>query len=86
MKVTVEGVLCRVLLDTGAGSLYASAALLEKLPTCSRAKEVRRIEMMPGSTTREVELSTIKARSTDGGEKLNVDVTNFRKTGVADDQ
>ena len=46
VKVSVEGVLCRALLDTGAGSLYASAALLDKLPKRSRAKEVRRIEMM----------------------------------------
>ena len=32
VKVSVEGVLCRALLDTGAGSSYASAALLDKLP------------------------------------------------------
>ena len=48
---------------------------MEKLLKRFRAKEVRRIEMMLGSTTREVELSTIKVRSTDGSEELNVDVT-----------
>ena len=79
VKVSVEGVLCRALLDTGAGSSYASAALLEKLPKRPRAKEVRRIEMMLGSTTREVELSTIKVRSTDGSEELNVDVTKVER-------
>ena len=79
VKVSVEGVLCRSLLDTGAGSSYASAALLEKLPKRPRAKEVRRIEMMLGSTTREVELSTIKVRSTDGSEELNVDVTKVER-------
>lgn len=41
VKVNVEGVLCRALLDTGAGSSYASAALLDKLPKRSRAKEIR---------------------------------------------
>ena len=30
--VNVEGILCRLLLDTGAGSSYASAALLDKIP------------------------------------------------------
>ena len=60
VKVSVEGVLCRALLDTGAGSSYASAALLDKLRKRSRAKEVRRIEIMLVATTREVELSTIK--------------------------
>ena len=67
VKVSVQGVLFCALLDTGAGSLYASAALLEKLPKRSRAKEDRRIEMMLGSTTREVELSTIKVHSNDKG-------------------
>ena len=44
MKVSVEGVLCPVLLDTGAGGSNASAALPDKLPKCSRAKEVCQIE------------------------------------------
>ena len=46
VKVSVEGVLCCTLLDTGAGSSYASAALLDKLPKHSGAKEVCQIEMM----------------------------------------
>lgn len=79
VKVSVEGVLCRALLDTGAESSYASAALLDKLPKRSRAKEVRRIEMMLGATTREVELSTIKVRSIEGGEELSVDVTRVER-------
>ena len=62
VKVSVEGVLQRALLGTGAKGLHASAALLEKLLKRSRAKEVRQIEMMLGSTTREVELSTVKVR------------------------
>ena len=67
VMVSVEGVLCRALLDTGAGSPYASAAFLAKLSRRTHAKEVRHIEMMLGSTTREVELATITVRSTDGG-------------------
>ena len=50
VKVNVERILCRALLDTGAGSSYASAALLDKIPKCKRTREVRRIEMMLGST------------------------------------
>ena len=79
VKVCVEGVLCRALLDTGAGSSYASAALLEKLPKRPRVKEVRQIEMMLGSTTREVELSTIKVGSIAGSEELSVDVTKVER-------
>ena len=66
VKVSVEGVLCHALLDTGAGSSYASAALLERLPKCSCTK------IMLGLTTGEVELSTIKVCSTDGSEELKI--------------
>ena len=66
----MEGVLRRALLDTGVGCSYATAALLAKLPKRSRAKEVRRIEMMLGATTQEVDLSTIKVRSIEGSEEL----------------
>ncbi|XP_068713041.1 uncharacterized protein [Montipora foliosa] len=79
VNVSVEGVLCRALLDTGAGSSYAPAARLDKLPKRSRAKEVRRIEMRLGATTREVELSTIKVRSIEGSEELSVDVTRVER-------
>jgi hypothetical protein len=44
--VKVNGIHCRALLDTGAGSSYASAALLDQIKTCPVRKEVRRIEMM----------------------------------------
>ena len=80
VKVSVEGVLQRALLGTGAKGLHASAALLEKLLKRSRAKEVRQIEMMLGSTTREVELSTVKVRS-----RIKRWHYQGRKTGVADD-
>jgi hypothetical protein len=39
--VNVEGVKCRALLDTGAGSSYASAALLNRLTNRKRHKEIR---------------------------------------------
>ena len=80
VKVSVEGVLCRALLDTGAGSSYASAALLDKVPKRSRSRGVRRIEMMLGSTTREVELSTVTVRAIDGSVELSVDVTKVEKS------
>ena len=44
--VEVEGVMCQALLDTGAGSLYASAVLLDQLPKQGKRKGTRQIEMM----------------------------------------
>ena len=57
--VEVEGIKCRALLDTGAGSSYASAALLVRISSIGHKKEVRKIEMLLGASTREVELATI---------------------------
>ena len=58
--VQVEGIKCRALLDTGAGNSYASAALLERISRGKRKKEVTKIEMLLGASTREVELATIE--------------------------
>jgi hypothetical protein len=70
--VNVEGVKCRALLDTGAGSSYASAAILNRLTNRKRHKEIRRVEMMLGAVTREMELSTVNVEALDGKCKLNV--------------
>ena len=72
--VDVEGTKCRALLDTGAGSSYSSAALLDRLP--------KRIEMMLGTTTREVELSQVEISATDGTFALQVEVTKVDKGGL----
>ena len=44
--VEVDGNRCRALLDTGAGSSYASAALISKLNGKPDRREYKRIEMM----------------------------------------
>ena len=79
VDVSVEGVICRALLDTGAGSSYASAALFDKLPRRSQSKEVRQIEMMLGSTIREVSISTISVGATDDSFKMDVEVTRVER-------
>ena len=73
--VNVEGVKCRALLDTGAGNSYASAALLNLLAKRECRKETRRVEMMLGTVTREMELSTINVQSVESDFNINVDVT-----------
>ena len=75
VKVNVEGILCRALLDTGAGSSYASATLLDNIPKRTRTRKVRRIEMMLGATTRQVELSSITVQALDSSTELKIDVT-----------
>ncbi|CAB3979479.1 Hypothetical predicted protein [Paramuricea clavata] len=74
--VNVEGVKCVcVILDTGTGSSYASAALLNRLTNHKHHKEICRVEMMLGAVTREMELSTVNVLDlVDDKFKLNVSV------------
>ena len=77
----------------GSGSWYASAALLNRISTRKRTKEVGKIEMLLGTSTREVELVTIeigdvdrkfampvKVTKVDKGELLFLDNPNYEET------
>ena len=58
--VKVNGVKCRALLDTGAGSSYASATLISRLGVSASRVEQRKIEMMMHTTTRNVQVYILK--------------------------
>ena len=77
--VSVEGVKCRALLDTGSGNSYASAALIDLLPKRGIRKEVRHVEMMLGSVTKEMELSTVHVEDVNGEFGMDVCVTKVDK-------
>ena len=77
--VMVQGVKCRALLDTGAGSSYASAALLEILRIRPHQREVRQIEMMMGTVTKQVEIFKVQVSSTLGDFCLHTEVTKVDK-------
>ena len=61
--VKVNGIRCRAQLDTGAGSSYASAALLDRIKTRPVRKEVRRIEMIMQTTRQEIEVHQVDVMS-----------------------
>jgi hypothetical protein len=77
--VNVEGVKCCALLDTGAGSSYASAALLNCLKRRDCHRETHHVEMMLGAVTCEMELSTINVQSVESDFNINVSVTKVEK-------
>ena len=52
--VDVDGIKCRALLDTGAGSYYASAALIKRLGKQPSRMEHKRIHMMMCSTNQKI--------------------------------
>ena len=54
--VDVDGIRCRALLDAGAGSSYASAALISKLNRKPDRREYKTIEMMMTNTSQKIEM------------------------------
>ena len=77
--VEVMKVKCRALLDTGAGSSYASAALLDRLRIRPHQREVRQIEMMMGVVTKPVEIFKVQISSLKGDFLLETEVTLVNK-------
>ena len=66
-------------MDTGAGSSYASAALLNRISTKKRTKEVKKIEMLLRTSTREMEMVTIEICDVNGKSSMPVEVTKVDK-------
>ena len=64
--VSVCGIHCRALLDTGAGSSYASAALLDRMGKQPVRREFKRIEMMMQVSNREIEIYNVVISSLTG--------------------
>lgn len=77
--VEVLRVKCRALLDTGPGSSYASASLLDRLKIRRHQREVRQIEMMMGVVTTPVEIYKVEISSLKGDFLLETDVTKANK-------
>ena len=76
--VEVAGVKCRALLDSGVGSLYASAALLKKIGAKLHHSGMCKIEML-GSVNRTMEVYQIKLQSINGDFEMEADMTKVEK-------
>ncbi len=77
--VEVNSVRCRALLDTGASSSYASAALLDRVNSRPLRKTVRQIEMMVATTRNKIEVHKINVKSLSGGFQLETEVTKVNR-------
>ena len=75
VAVEVNGVKCRALLDTGAGSSYASSAILDHLGVRPLREEFKRIEMMLGSVNKAIGVYGVTINSLDGNFRLETEVT-----------
>ncbi|XP_046846738.1 uncharacterized protein LOC124440389 [Xenia sp. Carnegie-2017] len=80
--VKVDGIICRALLDTGAGSSYASGALVERLNKRPVRKVFKRIEMMMQSTSRIIEVHEVTISDLDEKHKLKTEVTKVDRNNL----
>ena len=74
--VRVNGIKCRALLDTGAGSSYASSVLLQKINSRPIRRENKRIEMMMETCNKRIEIHKVTISSLENDFKINTEVTN----------
>ena len=77
--VEVDGIKTRALLDTGAGSSYASAKLISALRKQPVETKTKTIDMMIGSTRRRVEMYNAEVKSIDGKFSMIVNLTKVHK-------
>ena len=77
--VEVAGIKCRAILDSGAGSSYTSAALLERIGAKPHHSGLRKIEIMLGASSRVMEVYRIKLNSVKGNFAMEAEVTKVEK-------
>ncbi|XP_028415664.1 uncharacterized protein LOC114539027 [Dendronephthya gigantea] len=80
--VNINGVKCRALIDTGAGSSYASSALLDKIKAKPQKREMRRIEMMFGTSTNLVGIYALKISDAEEKFYIETEVTRVERSDL----
>ena len=77
--VEVDGIKTRSLLDTGSGSSYASAKLINALHKKPKEIKMKHIEMMLGSVTTKVEIFDVNVQSLKGDYSIDINVSKVDK-------
>ena len=77
--VEIDGIQTHALLDTGAGSSYASTKLINLLNKKPKETVTKRIDMMFGSSTTDVEIYSATLGAIDGKFDMNIDLTKVHK-------
>ena len=77
--VEVEEITCRTLLDTGAGSPYASATLVERMNQKPEHKEYKKIKMMMTQTRQKIEMYKVLISTIKGNFSLPTNLSKVDK-------
>ena len=80
--VNVNNVMCRALIDSGAGSSYASAKLINALKIKSCEIRNQPADMLLTSQTARMEFYDAKVSSLDGSYEMKVRLTKVEKEGL----
>ena len=80
--VKAGGIKCRALLDTGAGSSYASAALLQRLNSKPERREFRKIEMMMQTSNKTIDVHKLEVTDVKDSFVLKTEVTRVERSNL----
>ncbi len=80
--VKAGGIKCRALLDTGAGSSYASAALLERLNSKPQRREFRKIETMLQTSNKMIDIHKLEVTDVKESFALKTEVTRVERSSL----
>ena len=64
--IKIEGIICKVLIDSGSGSSYVSAVLASKINKKPKKKQPQKIEMMSHITAKWVKIFDVTIKILNG--------------------
>ena len=79
IAIKVDGIPCRALIDTGAGSSYASGKLINLLKKKPCETKTKRVDMLITSQVTKLEMYDARVQSLDGGFNMEVKLTKVHK-------
>ena len=79
IPIKVDGIRCRALIDTGAGSSYASGKLIDLLKKKPCETKTRRVDMLISSQVTKLEVYDTLVESLDGDFSMSVKLTKVHK-------
>ena len=79
LVIEVEGVKCRALIDTGAGSSYASSKLINKINKKPIRRETKRIETLMHSVVKKTEIYQFEIGDINQEFKIGIEINKLEK-------
>ena len=80
--VYVNGIKCRALIDTGAGSCYASSTLVNRIGLKPTRRESRKVEMLLHTTVRKIDMYDLELKSAVSDFQLKIEVSSVEKQAL----